>query len=78
MNQDQLLELLNESIPEPDRVTGIDTSTPGAVSFLWRGLFFKVTADLSVTEVFGAKTSLALLLQALLRTSATRTMEAAS
>lgn len=63
----RLLALLNTAIPQPERITHVDEHThANAVTFRWRGLAFKVTDSLEVTEDFGQHGH-SLLMQALLR-----------
>lgn len=68
MTKDQLLELLHDSIPQPERITCVDTHEKGAVNFCWRNLYFTVTTSLDVTEsCLHIEAGHALLMQALLR-----------
>lgn len=68
MTQDQLLTLLDSTIPEPEKITHVDTSAPNVVTFLWRGLDFTVNTSLEVTEsCLHLETGHAILMQALLR-----------
>lgn len=67
LTKHKLLNLLNTTIPQPDRITHVDETTHAdAVTFRWRGLPFKVTTSLDVTEDFGTHGH-SLLMQALLR-----------
>ena len=67
LTKHKLLKLLNTAIPQPDRITHVDETThANAVAFRWRGLDFKVTTALEVTEDFGQHGH-GLLMQALLR-----------
>ena len=68
MTKDQLLELLHDSIPQPERITCVDTHAKDAVKFCWRGMSFTVTTSLDVTEsCLHIETGHAILMQALLR-----------
>lgn len=69
LTKHKLLKLLNNAIPQPDRITHVDEhAAPNAVTFRWRGLDFKVTTSLDVTESgLQVTTGCSLLMQALLR-----------
>lgn len=63
----QLICLIKRAIPQPDRITDMtEHHDQEAVSFKWRGIAFRVTTKLEVTEHFGTHGH-GLLLQALLR-----------
>lgn len=68
MTKDRLLQLLHDSIPQPEKITHVDTSDPNVVTFRWRGMSFAVNTSLGVTEsCLRLETGHAMLIQALLR-----------
>lgn len=63
----QLACLIKRALPQTDRITDMqEHEDTGDVSFKWRGIAFRVTGRLEVTEHFGTHGH-GLLLQALLR-----------
>jgi hypothetical protein len=69
ISKPKLLQLINQTIPEPGNITRVQEKTsPNSISFNWRGLDFNVTTALEVTESgLHVTTCHSLLMQALLR-----------
>lgn len=70
LTQEQLVELISQSLPYSEQITNWDFSEEGAVRFQWRSSIYRVSKNLFVEEkesIFLKGSDITIILEALLK-----------